>query len=100
MAAWEFERSGEIVTVDPTGQMIVGPEGAMDLLIAAALAGLGMIYLFEEWLAPYLASGALAPVRTVVAAVFRAISLLPRRQIGASAAESLPHYQFNNVGIW
>jgi DNA-binding transcriptional LysR family regulator len=62
MAAWEFERDGEIVTVDPTGQMIVGPGGAMDLAVAAAVAGLGIIYLFEEWLAPELASGALIPV--------------------------------------
>jgi DNA-binding transcriptional LysR family regulator len=30
--------------------------------VSAAVAGHGVIYLFEEWLAPYMASGQLAPV--------------------------------------
>jgi DNA-binding transcriptional LysR family regulator len=31
-------------------------------VVSAAVAGLGIIHLFEEWLRPYLDSGALEPV--------------------------------------
>ncbi|MDQ2823663.1 MAG: LysR substrate-binding domain-containing protein [Pseudomonadota bacterium] len=34
----------------------------IDLAISAAIAGHGILYLFEEWLAPHLASGDLVPV--------------------------------------
>jgi DNA-binding transcriptional LysR family regulator len=58
---WEFERDGQTLTVDPTGPLIVTPT-VMDLAVSAAVAGHGIIYLFEDWLAPYLASGALQPI--------------------------------------
>jgi DNA-binding transcriptional LysR family regulator len=35
---------------------------AVDLAVSAAVAGLGIIHLFEEWLRPHLDSGALEPV--------------------------------------
>ena len=35
---------------------------ATDLAVDAALAGCGIIYLFEDWLRPHLNSGALKPV--------------------------------------
>ena len=60
--AWEFERNGEMVRVDPTGPLIVQAGGATDLAIAAAIAGAGIIYLFEDWLKPYMDNGALSPV--------------------------------------
>ena len=60
--AWEFERDGEIVRVDPTGPLLVRVGGAADLAVAAAVDGLGIISLFEAWLQPYLDSGALEPV--------------------------------------
>ncbi|AYO81541.1 LysR family transcriptional regulator [Methylobacterium brachiatum] len=60
-APWEFERAGEIVRVDPSGPLIVRV-GASDLTIAAAVAGTGIIHLFEDWLRPQLESGALEPV--------------------------------------
>lgn len=60
--AWEFERNGEIVKVDPTGPLIVTAGAATDLAIEAAIAGSGVIALFEDWLRPYLDSGALEPV--------------------------------------
>jgi DNA-binding transcriptional LysR family regulator len=60
-APWEFEREGEIVRVDPSGPLIVRV-GASDLTIAAAVAGTGIIHLFEDWLRPQLDSGALEPV--------------------------------------
>ena len=60
-APWEFERAGEIVRVDPSGPLIVRV-GASDLVVAAAVAGTGIVHLFEDWLRPYLDSGALEPV--------------------------------------
>jgi DNA-binding transcriptional LysR family regulator len=59
---WEFERDGEIVRVDPSGPLIVSAGGAADLSVDAAIAGTGIVSLFEDWLRPYLASGALEPV--------------------------------------
>jgi DNA-binding transcriptional LysR family regulator len=62
MTAWEFERDGEILRVDPTGPLIVRAGAATDLAVDAAVAGTGIIHLFEDWLRPYLDSGALLPV--------------------------------------
>ena len=59
---WEFERGGKMVEVDPTGPLIVRAGGGIDLAVDAAIAGNGIIYLFEEWLRPHLHSGALQPV--------------------------------------
>ena len=62
MTAWEFERDGQIVRVDPDGPLTVRVGAATDLAVDAALAGTGIIYLFEDWLRPHLDSGALEPV--------------------------------------
>ena len=62
MPDWEFSRDGELVRVDPPAQLIVQSGSAMELALAAALAGSGILYLFEEWLRPHLDSGALEPV--------------------------------------
>jgi DNA-binding transcriptional LysR family regulator len=59
---WEFERDGEIVRVDPGGPLLVRLGAAVDLAVAAAVEGLGIIHLFEAWLQPHLDSGALVPV--------------------------------------
>ncbi|UZE21883.1 LysR family transcriptional regulator [Pseudomonas sp. B21-056] len=64
MPLWEYERDGEIVSVDPSGPLIFRVAGAVDLAVQAAVDGLGVIYLFEDWLKPYLDSGALEPVLT------------------------------------
>jgi DNA-binding transcriptional LysR family regulator len=60
--AWEFERDGEVVRVEPSGPLRVRLGATADLAVAAAIAGTGIVHLFEEWLAPELASGALVPV--------------------------------------
>lgn len=60
--AWEFERNGEIVRVDPDGPLLVRLGGGADLKLQAALDGLGIIHLFEAWLQPHFDSGALVPV--------------------------------------
>lgn len=62
MPLWEFERDGETVNVDPCGPLIVRLGSAVDLSVQAAVDGLGIVYLFEDWLRPYLDSGALVPV--------------------------------------
>ncbi len=59
---WEFERDGEVVNVDPKGPLLVGLGGASDLAVDAAVAGTGIIYIFEDWLRPYFKSGALEAV--------------------------------------
>jgi DNA-binding transcriptional LysR family regulator len=58
---WEFERDGQSLTVEPGGPLIVTPT-VSELAISAAVAGHGVIYLFEEWLAPYMEAGQLVPV--------------------------------------
>jgi DNA-binding transcriptional LysR family regulator len=62
MPPWEFERDGEEIVVDPSGPMIVRIGGGADLAVDVALGGTGIVYLFEDWLRPYLESGALEPV--------------------------------------
>jgi DNA-binding transcriptional LysR family regulator len=59
LAIWEFEKDGETLRLDPPGPLLVQPGSACDLLVEAALAGLGVICLFEDWLAPHVRTGAL-----------------------------------------
>ena len=60
--AWEFERDGEVVEVDVSGPLTVQLGGGSDLLVDAAIAGTGIVPLFEDWLRPHFESGALEPV--------------------------------------
>jgi DNA-binding transcriptional LysR family regulator len=62
MTTWEFERTGEVVRLDPAGPLVVSVGSATDLAVDAAIAGTGIIFLFEDWLRPHFASGALEPV--------------------------------------
>ena len=59
---WEFERDGEVIRIEPQGPLIAGVAGAVELLVDVAVAGGGIIYLFEDWLAPALGSGTLEAV--------------------------------------
>lgn len=59
---WEFERDREIVRIEPQGPLIASVAGAADLLVDVAIAGGGIIHLFEDWLRPALGSGGLEPV--------------------------------------
>jgi DNA-binding transcriptional LysR family regulator len=60
---WEFEREGETIRIDPTpGPLIVQAGGASDLAVDAAIAGTGIVSLFEDWLCPHFERGALEPV--------------------------------------
>ncbi|HTC27731.1 LysR family transcriptional regulator [Dyella sp.] len=60
--AWEFEHNGELVKLEPSGPLVVQIGAATDLGVEAAVAGTGVICLFEDWLRPYFDSGKLEPV--------------------------------------
>lgn len=62
MPAWEFEREGESYSVEVNGPLVVSVGSAVDLAVDSAIAGTGVIYLFEEWLQPAIASGQLEPI--------------------------------------
>jgi DNA-binding transcriptional LysR family regulator len=62
MPPWEFEREGEVVRIDPSGPLLVQFGAATDLAVDAAIAGAGIIYLFEDWLQPEFANGRLEPI--------------------------------------
>lgn len=62
MPVWEFERDGEAVRVETSGPLVVQAGSATDLAVQAAIAGTGVVYLFEDWLRPHFESGALEPV--------------------------------------
>ena len=62
MPPWEFERGGEVVRVEPSGPLLVSLGAATDLAVDAAIAGVGIICLFDDWLRPHFDSGALEPV--------------------------------------
>jgi len=62
MIHWQFERDGEAVSIKPDGQLLVQVGGALDLALDAAVQGLGVIYLSEDWLTPYFERGVLQPV--------------------------------------
>jgi DNA-binding transcriptional LysR family regulator len=59
---WQFERDGETVKIDPSGPLLVQVGGAIDLAVDVAVAGTGLVYLFEDWLKPDIERGLLEPV--------------------------------------
>lgn len=69
-AMWEFEKDGQVIRLDPPGPLLVQPGSACDLLVETALSGLGIVCLFEDWLAPHIRSGALEIVLDDWAAPF------------------------------
>ena len=56
---WEFEKDGRDLRVRVDGQIVVGTASA---LLTAALAGLGLAYLPEDEVRPYIADGKLVRV--------------------------------------
>ena len=59
MHPWEFERDDEIVKITPAARVIAN---SIDLEIAAAIQGLGLIATFAGFVEPHVKSGALEPV--------------------------------------
>jgi len=61
LTAWEFERDGQALRLDPPGRLVIGVDAAA-AAIDLARAGHGLICTFRNWLDPHLASGELTPV--------------------------------------
>jgi len=61
-AEWEFSRGAERITLQPQGPLICSIGAAMELTVSTAIAGAGVVYLFEDWLKPALANGSLQPI--------------------------------------
>lgn len=59
---WKYERNGEVFKVDPQSRFAVKVGGTTDLGVEAAIAGIGVIHLFEDWLGRHFDSGRLEPV--------------------------------------
>ncbi|GGF56166.1 LysR family transcriptional regulator [Azorhizobium oxalatiphilum] len=59
---WEFERDGETVLIDPPARLLTSLGPATDLVLDVALAGGGVMFIFEDWIRPHLDSGRLEPV--------------------------------------
>lgn len=57
--AWEFERNGQAFTVKPDGQLVFN---SIMHVLNAAVDGVGLAYVPEELVAPYLADGRLKEV--------------------------------------
>lgn len=57
--AWEFERQGETVMISPSGSLVAN---APEIENFAAVAGLGVIRTFGEFLMPAIARGELVPI--------------------------------------
>jgi DNA-binding transcriptional LysR family regulator len=61
LTEWAFEKAGETLMVDPPARAIIGTGGAA-AAIDLAVAGLGLIQTFRNWLNPHLQRGTLVPV--------------------------------------
>ena len=59
VVSWEFERDGETIVIAPS--MVVATN-SIDIECGAAVAGLGIIRTFREFLAPQIASGELVTI--------------------------------------
>ncbi|RAK58024.1 LysR family transcriptional regulator [Phenylobacterium deserti] len=56
---WEFERQGEVLRISPTGPLVTSNR---EVMIRAALSGLGFVVSFDAYLEPYVATGQLVTV--------------------------------------
>lgn len=62
MTTWEFQKDDETIRIEPSGPLTISIGGATELAVSAAIAGTGIITLFEDWLTPHFANGQLVPV--------------------------------------
>lgn len=89
---FEFEKDGEIIRVDPPGQLIVRPGAAGDLLLACAVAGLGIVNSFDDWLAPHFEGGAGAGAGGLVGKLSGSLPLLSWPPAPSSAPPCLRRF--------
>ncbi|MGO2356155.1 MAG: LysR substrate-binding domain-containing protein [Marinomonas foliarum] len=59
---WGFEKDNEVIEIKVSGPLVVNIGSVLDLAVDIAVAGTGVVYLFEEWLQPYFDSGQLEPI--------------------------------------
>lgn len=59
LSGWEFERGGETIRVNPPESLVAN---SIDLELAAARGGIGVIATFEDFIRPHLESGELVEV--------------------------------------
>ncbi|CAM2155997.1 Transcriptional regulator, LysR family [Pararobbsia alpina] len=59
---WDFERDGKVIRVDPPSRLMVRPGAGVDLAVTTAIAGGGVVHLFEDMLRPYIDTGWLEPI--------------------------------------
>ena len=57
--AWEYQRGAEVIRINPSGPLVAT---LFELELRAAVAGLGVIASFGDWLAPHVRAGTLEPV--------------------------------------
>jgi DNA-binding transcriptional LysR family regulator len=57
--SWEFVKDGQTIKIAPMGRLMTG---RIELLVASAISGLGLVHTFEGFLAPAIQSGQLVPV--------------------------------------
>jgi len=60
--AWELEKGGKSVRIEPAGPLVYSIGAGADLGVEMARQGVGVVMLFEQWLQPHFAAGALTPV--------------------------------------
>jgi DNA-binding transcriptional LysR family regulator len=54
--AWEFSRAGKIIEFEPTGSLSLDDH---ELMVEAALSGVGLAYVWEDRARPYIQNGSL-----------------------------------------
>ena len=95
MPAWEFQREKEIVKLNTSGPLIVRVSGGVDLAVCAAVAGCGVIHLFEEWLerAAACQRRARAGPRVILADLLRPLPPLPWPPLPAGGVVRLRRFR-------
>lgn len=89
---WEFERRGEEVRIEPPGRLVLG---SINLSIQAAVAGAGVAYVIERYVADEFASGRLVRALTEWTLPFPGVCLYyPRQRLpSAGLAAFIEHFK-------
>ncbi len=89
---WEFEKNGQIVEIGVEGPLIANDNG---ILLEAALAGAGLVWLFEDYTRDFLAEGRLVRVLEDWCAPFEGFHLYypSRRQMRPALRAFIDFYR-------
>ncbi|WP_174801653.1 LysR family transcriptional regulator [Martelella limonii] len=61
LTGWEFEKAGEVITLDPPAKIIIATNG-WQAAVKLAIEGHGLFCTFRNWLEPHFATGELVPL--------------------------------------